>query len=107
MKNYVINLNIVLVPKAGVIYLIKFLKPKGVPKKKKEKLFQSSGSTVRPIRHHGLPTYPIQVGICSSIPKFGRIIRFPSEDTEQEILQSRERLTEQGARCELGNHAKT
>ena len=36
MKNYVINLNIVLVPKAGVIYLIKFLKPKGVPKKKRE-----------------------------------------------------------------------
>ena len=35
MKNYVINLNIVLVPKAGVIYLIKVPEAKGCTKKKR------------------------------------------------------------------------
>ena len=87
-----------------MIYLIKVPEAKGCTKKKK---FQSSGITVRPIRHHGLLTYPIQVGICPSTPIFGGIIRFPSEDSEQEILQSREHLTQQGARCKLDNHAKT
>ena len=38
MKNYVINLNIVSVPKAGVIYLIKVPEAKGCTKKKKREI---------------------------------------------------------------------